>query len=567
VLVQPELTAEQVSRLERLSEEADIELDALLARFEPLHRLPYDQMLESRTAAAVLESVGRECERLIQPVISDISTYAWLKILRTLPDSVFTWPGKGPHFAAQARDIAGAIVGTTCPTGREVTNDAEEYLTSVEAAAGVRLASVGRRLKSVHSFLRMAEKEVAFERTAPAYLEPRPSASQSSALSTYDSRVLTGSQSPLLAHPGLSLATLGKPLTEPPGPHDIMLIGRSPQPYEVEASAWGLDSAVLRYQLTGADLGPLRSFNVIALKEGSPWYSRKVISVAVLLRVCYQLIYDNPLYLLSTENRGYLSFNREGPASLQAYIDRLLPTLAQFCDSVFPHVAPPQDAAQLLADLSELEPSVWPLRSGPLVHEGRLSRTVDLHAASRKLEESLLMPVSDDEFGNQRGHAFELAAQALVDQTPWGSLPQDLRSLRGKALKDASGRQRTDLDAIGLKDDVLLLIDCLSKVRPADSIYSGKHAFYRNEAQRVEDKVSGPLGEPGKAWAAKCAAVAVHPVLARYKKVLPVVLTPVPIYVEPALVGRPKIHATEELTPGLLKAASWDELDAWLQGQ
>jgi hypothetical protein len=77
--------------------------------------------------------------------------------------------------------------------------------------------------------------------------------------------------------------------------------------------------------------------------------------------------------------------------------------------------------------------------------------------------------------GNLRGRDFERAVQAIIDLSSWAP-PQDLRQKVCQTIRIAR-KDVTDLDAIVLKDEKLLLVSCKSR------IYSGK--FDQGDPQAI----------------------------------------------------------------------------------
>lgn len=210
----------------------------------------------------------------------------------------------------------------------------------------------------------------------------------------------------------------------------------------------------------------------------------------------------------------------------------------------------------------------WPPTPPVILRSAGHVVAIDLHALTEWLYRQVRIPTAGGSFGNARGARFEDQVQALIDASAWGRLPPELRALRHRTLRRLDGSDITDVDAIGVKDRSLLLVDCLSRVADQDLEVIGDPEIYRKAASRVEDKVAGtPDGKRG--WVTKTRSLAGR--LGRnfdlrsYDEVVAVVVTPTAVYLERDLIHRPEILACEEAAEGLLFAATYDELREWLR--
>lgn len=141
--------------------------------------------------------------------------------------------------------------------------------------------------------------------------------------------------------------------------------------------------------------------------------------------------------------------------------------------------------------------TIWPVGSDVLV---------DLGAAAGHLQDAHQRAVGGAE-GNAWGHAFETQLQSQIDRSRLAPGPE-LRKLAGKKVKRipadriGTGEALTDIDAVALTEDTLLLIDC--KAYPAtDGFLMGEPAQTRKERLKVEEAV--------RAWVEKINYIRLHP--------------------------------------------------------
>jgi len=165
---------------------------------------------------------------------------------------------------------------------------------------------------------------------------------------------------------------------------------------------------------------------------------------------------------------------------------------------------------------------------GPPIRQAGNWLVMDLFSASSLLDHLLFRGFS--KHCGDRGPLFEDDVQELIDMTPWK--PSDeVRRLRRKKVKDGD-RSITDLDALGFKDGVLLVVECKAKFY---GLIYGPSA--RQEIRNVRDEVEMAV----RKCDSKRLGSATSPNLAQFSKVIRTVCTPTPVYVE-AGYAIPKEH-------------------------
>jgi hypothetical protein len=428
----------------------------------------------------------------------------------------------------------------------------------------VDLVAMAVVLQEVHVGLRLTGKDIAIRLDGALRVEPCWTTTQAEAVRLYDRRVQAG-ETPFVAVAGLPLVQEVPGLSEA-GELDVLLATVRPLGVAapVTMAPWGHPEVHASCSIAAFDLSPLAQLLGHVAGGRTADVPAPVRALAVLLRVVRMVLQEEPSTVApALLTQGLLETS--SPAWLAPHVARTL----EFQRRLFPGAAPlsGQDWLHAIVDAS-LGGGVWPVTPGPTLHVDERSLVIDVVACSLLLHERLGELTSEDGLEPQRGGLFELAVQALIDDSPWGGLPEELRALRGRQLQDPSGTFITDLDAIGFRDGRLLLVDCLSKVKSQRRHLMGERGALLTDARRVESKVGGPQHQPERAWRRKCARLVGQRGsnfdLSEYSDAVCVVVTPVPVYVEEAFVGRTRVEAAVEADEGLLSAASFAELATWL---
>jgi hypothetical protein len=212
----------------------------------------------------------------------------------------------------------------------------------------------------------------------------------------------------------------------------------------------------------------------------------------------------------------------------------------------------PTSSDDLLHRLEACTNSTWPLQKGaPIRRDGKLT-CIDLFTATTRLDSLLEFPNIQGKIANTRAAHFELAAQAVIDDSPW-SPGKDLKQLRGRKLR-YENQDVTDIDAIGECSGTLLLVSCKSVIY-SSAYDAGEYAAVKNKSDMIKLAVTQ--------WEEKRAFLTKHKIGANYdfqnyQRLLAVVCTPWPVYVS---IG----PATGEIAPHLFAATSLYELGQWLR--
>jgi hypothetical protein len=165
----------------------------------------------------------------------------------------------------------------------------------------------------------------------------------------------------------------------------------------------------------------------------------------------------------------------------------------------------PPSVNELLHVLEGCSGSTWPLLPGSPIRRDGKALCIDLYTATTRLHSILEFPHIQGEAANARANHFELAAQKVIDGSPW--CPSETpRQLRGRALRYQK-QDVTDIDAIGERGNILLMVSCKSVVY-SSAYDTGEYATIRNTADLVAKAVAY--------WQTKSAFFAANPIGTNY---------------------------------------------------
>jgi len=175
---------------------------------------------------------------------------------------------------------------------------------------------------------------------------------------------------------------------------------------------------------------------------------------------------------------------------------------------------------------------------------------IDMWAASNGFLTWFQFPKVQGQVANDRAAKFEDVVQDLIDRTRWAE--PTTRTLRQRTLV-IDGQPLTDIDAIGSRDGVLLVVSC--KSIPYTREYDrGAHSEVRNAASTVDKAVAYWAGVVEKLDARR---VGRNYDFSTFKQIVGVVCTPFEVYT-----GNAK--SLSNTLEGLRWACSLDELANFL---
>ncbi|HYT57752.1 MAG TPA: hypothetical protein VEQ38_23845 [Verrucomicrobiae bacterium] len=409
-------------------------------------------------------------------------------------------------------------------------------------------------LSQIHVLLRLAGKGslFSFETSQISALpDARPSIEISQAIRLYDKRVAAGSH--FLNRTGTVITSnqqLDKEDTS-----SIFLITRAEQPFWARVASGRLvrEHAELEvfYNFIPSIISveQLRVLNSDPRLLGFDWIQPEVGALFILLivSIAFYLHFDNAPVTLG--QYGYCLMDLE---MFKITVDERITEARSIVQQLTLSSNLPTTSADLLHTLETCSGSIWPLQQGsPIRRDGELI-CVDLYAATARLDSLLEFPHVQGKIANARAAHFELAAQAVIDDSPWCP-GKHLKQLRGRKLR-YENQDVTDIDAIGEYNGTLLMVSCKSMIY-SSAYDAGEYAAVKNKSDMINLAVTQ--------WEEKRSFLAKHKLSANYdfrnyQRLLAVVCTPSPIYVS---IG----PATREIAPHLFAVTSLYELGQWLR--
>lgn len=499
------------------------------------------------------------CRELVeQELVKSASGYnrlQWLWYLRRLPRHIFE--GTLPTTFSYDSSLAEVLseYGNRNTTANSRPGNAVSYkIDDSTARRVVKFCGGVILLSQIHVLLRFAGKGslFTFETSQISALpDARPSIEISQAIRLYDKRGAAGSH--FLNRTGTVITSDHR--LEKEEMSSVFLMTRAEEPFWGRVAGGRLvrehPEVEVLYNFMPAilSLEQLKVLNSDARLLGFDWIQPEVSALLILLiiSIAFYLHFDNAPVTLA--QYGYCLMNLE---MFKITVDERIAEACSIVHQLTLSSNLPRTSADLLQTLETCSGSIWPLQLGsPIRRDGELI-CVDLHAASARLNSLLEFPNVQGKVANARAAHFELAAQAVIDDSSWCP-GKHLRQLRGRILK-YENQNVTDIDAIGEHNDTLLMVSCKSMIY--SGVYdAGEYATVKNKSDTVNLAVSQ--------WEEKRSFFEKHKFspsydFRHYQRFLAVVCTPSPIYVS---IG----PATKEIAPHLFAATSLYELGNWLK--
>ena len=439
-------------------------------------------------AAAYLERLIAAVTREITSTQDAYSTVRWLWYLRRLPYSVFA--GSYGTTLAYDRALAESLSWFSKGQSQSETADLVSFKTDESATRHVCRYVAGARLVShLHVQYRRVGKGATLDTSKPIPFTDTPEEIDA-AIRVYDERHDV-SREPSFA--GLGLAnvsydtkaladSLEKALRElflvfPCTEVTLPVIGpgrnREIQPIWVKARH------VLRALSVDALLNPFSSREADALS-----FLITAEPLILLLMTFPALVAQIPWALSSTLQTGYFMCSDQ---VLRSLMERYVPQLRSHLTDLVPSVPWSTGYREWRDRIDALVPEVWPLRAGGVLRPFSQGTLIDVTAASSALIGHVVSDRTASDLANDRAAAFELQVQHLIDRSAWKP-PDDLAVVRGRVLR-AGGQAITDVDAIGVRGDALLLVSCKSLIYDGD-YDRGTHRVIRNAEQTLNEALT-----------------------------------------------------------------------------
>ncbi|RDS79586.1 hypothetical protein DWU98_17505 [Dyella monticola] len=521
---------------------AVVELQALVNQHVKRSKDVRAIVLSGDDVAELLTELISIVEQALTRWASIYSPVQWLWTLRRVDPSVF----KGDLSTTFGYDLALAetISGHSTARGgaRIASNQLAYVLAESDAARVWRFCAGVRYLSNLHQTYRWANKgaPVRFAKRGPPQAEPSDELRQ--AAYAYDQRM--DASSSYLAHSGnIAIPDSGGDAaitafiqSEP----FIMRVPDLPGPPALKAET------VTRYVPHTVDFGPYIKVILHEPTPRDPSIAKEVAALGCLLSALYEFLW-NHRQISGALQRGYLRWRREKLE--QVFEDAYTRLPARFKKLVaWSGIV---SAVEWIDIIKGMRGMSWPLVAGPVLRIDDDEVLLDLYSASVRLNTLISDFARDGEAANTRSNLFELRVQGLLDESPWQA-PTTVRNMRGLTLR-LGGKHLTDIDAIGCKDNQLLLVSCKS------TIYSPQ--YDAGDFRVIRNRESLLLGAI-RDWEKKVTFLQRNPVgdnydFSNFDLIEGVVCTPLPVFV----MHMPDVCTTPK---GLLSGCSFVELESWL---
>jgi hypothetical protein len=479
---------------------------------------------------------------------SPYSTLAWLWYLRRVPNLFFHKPDTTARvydaaltetlsgIGGRVRSLTPSVGPVAYPIDRGIVKDV------------LRFAAGGRYLSRVHALSRLAGLGLDFTFNTEALPDDHRTAAQDEAIRLYDKRMGL----PMMLGTGrLGTTLVGHPSSSPADPllHLYPLTAGEWRPvtlFEHERSA--PVKVFAAYEAGSTSLADLATLTADQRLAGITWAGPQLGALLLLSRAAFDILTPDYSRVADVLRFGYHLTDRE---ELRRILAWAIDGYAGEIRRAVPGAALPATGDEFLALLEGSTGSPWPLRHGPTVRCDGNAACVDFRTMTVQLEELLEFPATTGIVANVRAQHLEDSAQRIIDDSPWAPA-RDVRAYWRRTLR-CGGKNLTDLDAIGVHGDTLLIVSCKSVIY-STAYDIGDHAAVRNATDTIVRAC--------QKWEEIRRFLAAHPVgqnydFARFRRIIAVVCTPLPVSV-------PRGDATREIATGLTAAVSLSELHGWL---
>jgi hypothetical protein len=447
--------------------------------FSPLRKakFPATTEISAGDAEAFLTECIDRAERYLADRAHAFTTGRWIHYLRHLPPQVFDIVGheEGVRARHMAETLA-AMYGDS-----DATNKTPFWIDRSTVEQILRFSGMAFHLDSATGHLQWRGTDVSFKFGERPLPDPAPSDEVRHAVDTFVQR---------LDAEELSFAGLGSfapAAGTARGDIGILLAYERPEPVMV-----GVNQYLLRPRDSDVEMDSYFDVRRISAREPIELLSHESIGDAPLLPGFYASLCVLTLALLALHasegsaefvlDHGYLFFDRK---SAELLARDGLSKLNESCKSLATGVKRATNLDELISIVAEAKADVRRLRPGPLMLATGERVLLDVASATQRMFIDAEYP-SKVEAGKEhhRSDAFELATQRTIDSTPWRPI-ESFHALRGKPLRSA-GLFITDIDALGQRNDTLLLVSCKS-IPFSGAVDVGRRQIIRNIASKIAD--------------------------------------------------------------------------------
>jgi hypothetical protein len=455
----------------RLAEAEQRVCSAYSGLLEGAVSMPETAVVDLTIAESALHCVRQQIEVNLIDRAHCYSPAQWLWYLRGVPFSC--WAGSLPTTSVYDSSLAETLTTKSENVSKPLRKDGigQYPLNEADADYVSEFCAGARCLSQIHTNLRWVGKGAKIDLSTP-FGHVLPSDTLRESVELYDARV-SSTPGYYLSRTGSITAERGSDGHE----SELMVVNRLPT---ILGQSPRGSLAEIAFSIDFVSLEPLGRLNRIIWETGNRWWFDETALLICFLRVISPLVTSDLASLAKVIRYGWLMTSlSQIQSALRHYFDDAL----AFASNLFPGVCFPSNLPDLFYLIAEMKGSVWPFRRGSAIRTvGRLF-LLDLHAATMMLNESAEFKTRGGAEGDVRGRHFENAVQAVIDQSEWGPPPR-LRVKVGFMLRDR-GKDVSDLDAIGLKDGILLLVSCKSRIY-SDEYDQGNYGTISGTVRLIE---------------------------------------------------------------------------------
>jgi hypothetical protein len=309
----------------------------------------------------------------------------------------------------------------------------------------------------------------------------------------------------------------------------------------------------LKYIPSLINLNDFRKINEDDRLGNEAIWGNELPSALLLSRLCLICTYHYKIDVTSLFQYGYVIINHDSLSNVYASNkDSIIGEL----DNIFPRMDFDLTFEEILRSAIHNTSTPFPLRKKAYATrvEPVNNVLIDLASLFEYLQtEFVFRSENGGSVDNVRADHFEHATQRRINNSDWAP-PNRYADLRGRKLLH-NDTSITDIDAIGHKDGVILLVDTKSR------IYNDEYDM--GDYQTVRNIQSGMVKAAAK-WEEKVSFLKANPRGDNYdfstcSQFVGVVCTPTPVYV-------PFGKATHQVADNLMRVCSLSELFDWMGG-
>lgn len=516
-------------------------------------------------AQPIFEQQQRRLIEFIQPHVTRFSSARWLFLLRRLSNDVFS--GSRRTTLGYSRILAEVLTEETETVDTAAVDATGTYVFPTDDAQlrhlG-RLVAVADCIYDIHVHYRFAGKNCSFRSSRDdGILVPIVADDTRRAIEAYDTRN-ENSGAGLQIRLGIaSLADLDRKQQRlTPDTVDIVLSWRLLDRQQLIRVGTLCERLRLDPPLDYPAKSVLRTYepSLISVDDIGAVFRTGEASINVtlplefecnllLLMIASRYVTSGTRLLRTIEVGYFILPEDEFHSRLESYFTPCVALLKR----TIPNYAGPQCLESLVSVLENCESNLWPLHQLRSIRRTKGFLMIDVRAATVAVVMQTSLVPKDGRGANVRAYLFEDRVQNIIDQTAWR--PSARASVfRGRTLKRGNS-PLTNIDAVGERDDTLLIVSC--KSIPYSKEYDrGVFSAVRNASTTVRAAI--------ERWQDVAQTLRRQPKgrnydVTRWKQIVPIVCTPFAVYTEDeralsfALPSLRSVCSAEELLNGLTR--------------